>query len=242
MSAYQVQYLLSIIAGAVAVIFIFTPHEYAHALIAYKSGDMTAKLYGRLTLNPMKHLDPVGYVMCVLTGFGWARPVPVNPDNFRHYRRGLFGTAIAGVVTNYIIAFIAYPIYLCLSVYVLSMPSIRSNQVAYYLLWTVSDIFYLIYAYGMSVFLFNLLPFRPLDGFRIVEAVTRGMNPVRRFLETYGYYILWFLIIESFICRFMYNMFGYSMFYYANILGYVGWFAQTYVGWPIMKLWGLIIH
>ncbi|MCD8294125.1 MAG: site-2 protease family protein [Clostridia bacterium] len=241
MSVYQAEYLLSILAGAIAVIFIFTPHEYAHALIAYKSGDMTAKLYGRLTLNPMKHLDPIGYVMCVLTGFGWAKPVPVNPDNFRHYRRGLFGTAVAGVVTNYIIAFIAYPLYLVMVKYVLTLDSVQASRVAYYLVWLVAEIFYLIYAYGMCVFLFNLLPFRPLDGFRIVEALTRGMNPVRRFLETYGYYILWFLIIESFVCRFIYNMFGITYIQYANVLGYVSWVAQNYIGWPIMKLWGLII-
>ncbi len=234
-------YILQIVAGAVAIIFVFSPHEFAHAWVAYKNGDMTAKLYGRMTLNPLKHMDPFGYVMCILTGFGWAKPVPVNPNNFRHYRRGLFTTAIAGVITNYIIAFIAYPLSLLVERFLWPMAAVQNNTILYYLVYLLWCIFYLIYVYSLSVFVFNLLPFRPLDGFRIVESLTRGVNPVRRFLETYGYYILWILIIESFICTWLYRFTGYEMFDYINVLGYVSYFARTYLGWPIMKLWDFVI-
>ena len=104
-------YLISILASVIAVLFVFVPHELAHAYIAYKNGDLTAKMYGRLTFNPIKHIDPIGIILCIFTGFGWAKPVPINPANFKNYRRGLFTTAIAGVVLNYIIAFLAYPVY-----------------------------------------------------------------------------------------------------------------------------------
>ena len=88
--------MLSLLASVIAVFFVFVPHEIAHAFIAYKNGDGTAKMYGRLTLNPIKHIDPVGIVLCIFTGFGWAKPVPINPYNFRRYRVGLFTTAKIG--------------------------------------------------------------------------------------------------------------------------------------------------
>ena len=99
--------LITLFASVIAVLFVFIPHEFAHAFVAYKNGDATAKMYGRLTLNPLKHLDPIGCILCVFTGFGWAKPVPIYPYNFKKYRIGLFTTAIAGVVTNYLIAFIS---------------------------------------------------------------------------------------------------------------------------------------
>ena len=100
--------LIFLVASIIAVLFVFVPHEAAHAFAAYKSGDATAKMYGRLTLNPLKHIEPVGIVLCIFTGFGWAKPVSINPYNFKKYRTGLFLTAVAGVIANYIIAFIAY--------------------------------------------------------------------------------------------------------------------------------------
>ena len=112
-------FLIEVIAGLIAVVFIFAPHEFAHAFVAYKCGDGTAKMQGRLTLNPLKHMDPTGFLLCAVAGFGWAKPVPIYPSNFRHYRRGLFCTAIAGVVTNYIISFLAYPLFLVLYKFVL---------------------------------------------------------------------------------------------------------------------------
>ena len=104
--------IISFLAGAVAILFVLCPHEFAHAYVAYKNGDPTAKIYGRMTLNPLKHLDPVGFILFALVGFGWAKPVPINANNFRNYKSGMFTTAIAGVCINLIIAFIAYPLYL----------------------------------------------------------------------------------------------------------------------------------
>lgn len=231
-------YFITIAASVIAVLFVFIPHELAHAFVAYKNGDYTAKMYGRLTLNPLKHIDPLGIVLCIFTGFGWAKPVPVNPANFTHYRRGLFTTAVAGVITNYIIAFIAYPLYLVISVY--ALPEIEAATSLYYLVSFFDRIFFLIFLYSLSVFIFNLLPLYPLDGFRVVESLTREVNPVRRFLRNYGYYILIFLVLESFLCDKLVQYTDLSVFEYFDILGYVQWFARNIIGFPITALWNAV--
>ena len=105
-------YIVYLLASFLAVMVVITLHEFSHAFVAYKCGDPTAKFNGRMTLNPIKHFDPIGIVMFALVGFGWARPVPVNPNNFRHYRSGSFWTSAAGIITNYISAFLFYPIFL----------------------------------------------------------------------------------------------------------------------------------
>ena len=110
------------------------------------------------------------------TGFGWAKPVPINPYNFRRYRVGLFTTAIAGVTANYIIAFIAYPLYLLIATY-----AVTESVALSYLITFFNYVFFLIFLYSLSVIMFNLLPLYPLDGFRVVESLTREVNPVRRF-------------------------------------------------------------
>ena len=229
--------IVSTLASVIAVLFVLIPHEFAHAYAAYKNGDATAKMYGRLTLNPVKHLDPLGFVLCVFTGFGWARPVPIYPYNFKKYRVGLFTTAIAGVVTNYIIAFIAFPLYLLF--YQILLPT-TETEIAYYTVYLISYIFYSIYLFSLSVFVFNILPLNPLDGFRVVESFTREINPVRRFLRDYGQYILIFLVVECFICNLVVRYTDLYYFNYFNLLGYyLRWFANI-IGFPISALWDLI--
>ena len=217
------------------MLFVFVPHEFAHAFVAYKCGDPTAKMQGRLTLNPVKHVDPAGFVLCILTGFGWAKPVPIYPYNFRHYRKGLFLTAIAGVVTNYIIAFIAYPIFLLLALYAVPAVTVGVQAVEFF-----EEVFGLIALYSLSVFVFNLLPLYPLDGFRVIESFTREVNPVRRFLRNYGRYILLILVLESFLCDILSSYTSLPYVKYFDILGYVLWFARKIIGFPITAMWNAI--
>ena len=83
--------ILLYLSRFIVLLFILPAHEFAHAFAAYKNGDDTAKLYGRYTLNPLKHFDPVGLICFLIAGFGWAKPVPVNPYNFKNFKKGSFG-------------------------------------------------------------------------------------------------------------------------------------------------------
>ena len=100
--------ILNYLSIFLALIVVLPVHEFAHAFVAVKCGDYTPKSYKRLTLNPLAHFDPVGLACFVFAGFGWAKPVPVNPYNFKNYKWGSFFVAIAGVVANYILAFLIY--------------------------------------------------------------------------------------------------------------------------------------
>ncbi len=234
------------IASLFAVICVLCPHEFAHAYVAYKNGDPTAKFSGRMTLNPLKHIDPVGFVLCALVGYGWARPVPVNPSNFRKRKVGLFTTAIAGVVTNYIIAFLAYPLYLVTIRFL--TPYASASLAADFFISLIYWLFFLIYAYSLYAFTFNLLPLYPLDGFRVVQSFTREINPVHRFLRNYGQFILIILVLWSFFCNIMtdyvpiyINGEYVPIFQYVNVMYYVGWFATNILGFPITAVWDWIL-
>ena len=221
--------VLFYVASVLALIFVLVPHEFAHAFVAYKNGDPTPKINGRLTLNPMKHFDPIGFVMCALVGFGWARPVPVDSRNFKNYKLGLFTTAIAGVTANYILAFVFYPLLRLCEIYL-------GNDIGSYFL---KQFFLLVFSYNLSIAVFNLLPFFPLDGFRVLESLTKPWNKVRQFLGNYGQTILLVLILESFVCRAGSNLL--PALAYFDLLGYVMRFATDIIGWPIKALWGLIL-
>lgn len=227
---FSVSDLIYYLASFLAVVIVLTMHEFAHAFVAYKCGDPTPKWAKRLSLNPLRHFDIIGLICFTLVGFGWAKPVPINPNNFKKYRLGLGLTASAGVITNYISAFIFYPIALVVINYMPEVPFL--SEFLY-------DFTVLLYSFSLSFCVFNLLPFYPLDGFRLVEAFNRRRGKIYQFLRKYGYYILLFLIVESFICRVFSNNFGVSQMDYFNILGWIMQFATKYLGFPILAIWGL---
>ena len=220
--------IIELIASFLAVVIVLTCHEFAHAYVAYKCGDPTAKLYGRLSLNPLKHFDLIGLICFTLVGFGWAKPVPIEPNNFKKYRLGLGLTASAGIVTNYLMAFLFYPLFLVVLNF---MPEIT------FLTSFLTVFLYMLYAYSLSFCVFNLLPLYPLDGFRIVDALNKRRGKIYRFLREYGYYILLFLIVESFLCRILASYI--PIMDYFNILGWIMQFAEKYLGFPILAIWGL---
>ncbi len=223
--------LIRLLTSFLAVTVVLTLHEFAHAFVAYKCGDPTPKWNGRLSVNPARHFDLIGLICFAFVGFGWAKPVPVNPNNFRKYRKGSILTAGAGIVMNYLSAFLFYP----LLILVMRFP-IGSNTYFSYFLYSLT---YLLFAYSLSFCVFNLLPFYPLDGFRLFEAFDRRRGKVYRFLRQYGYGILLFLIVESMICD-VFVRFGVWQMEYLDLLGYIMQFAVGIVGWPISKLWGLV--
>lgn len=143
------------------VVFCTMPvHEYAHALIATKLGDQTPRLSGRLTLNPMAHISPLGAVMIFLCGFGYAKPVSVNPRNFKDAKKGMAITAIAGPISNLIMGFVFIFIATFFS-NIINTESILSFAVFYFLFFAGSI--------NVNLAVFNLLPIPPLDGSRILQ-------------------------------------------------------------------------
>lgn len=221
-------YLVQLIASFLAVALVITLHEFAHAFVAYKCGDPTAKFSGRMTLNPIKHFDPLGILMFALAGFGWAKPVPINPYNFRKYRSGAFWTSAAGIIANYISAFVFYPIFGLVAIYVL--PPLNGMYIYVFL----DTFFWGLVIYSLSFCVFNLLPFYPLDGFRIVDALSTHRNKFYWFLRNYGYYILLGLVFIHFIAGKI------PYLHVVDLLGYVLNFATKILGAPITLFWNWI--
>ncbi len=144
------------------VIFCTMPvHEYAHALIATKLGDQTPRLSGRLTLNPMAHISPLGAIMIFLCGFGYAKPVNVNPRNFNDPKKGMALTAIAGPVSNLIMGFVCILLANLFTKILGNMTSLLPYAVYYFL--------YFAGVVNVNLAVFNLLPIPPLDGSRILQ-------------------------------------------------------------------------
>ena len=187
------QLLSTLIVIAIMLLVGFPVHEFAHALVAYRLGDGTAKLFGRLTLNPIVHFDPIGGTMLVFTmllskgafGFGMAKPTPVNPMNLEGGRRGEAFVAAAGPISNLVLAAAAaIPLRYLLATDTLDLP----------LLIQVLAMFIQI---NLLLMVFNLIPIPPLDGSKVMFAFMdrRTEYQIRPVLEQYGLVILILLII-----------------------------------------------
>lgn len=152
--------LLSLPAFVLALSF----HEAAHAFVANRCGDPTARLMGRLTLNPIRHLDPMGLLFMFIAGVGWAKPVPVNPNNFRHGRRDDLFVALAGITMNLLLFVVSFV--LMYAVIVMQTAAVRAGAGVWYYL-------YLFFSHLASINLvlaiFNLLPVPPLDGYHVLN-------------------------------------------------------------------------
>lgn len=167
---------LTFVLLAVPLLYSIIIHELAHGWVAYRLGDPTAKYLGRLTLNPLKHLDPIGTAMLFLVGFGWAKPVPVDFNRLGHSRRGLILVSAAGIVANMVFAFIAVLLLRLMA----PSPSGSVGKLLYYLAQI-----------NIMLASFNLIPIPPLDGSKILmgflpERLQYGLSR----LEPYGFFII----------------------------------------------------
>ncbi len=182
----------TIILIAIFLLVAFPVHEFAHALVAYRLGDGTAKMFGRLTLNPVVHFDPIGGLFLVITAllpggllFGWAKPTPVNPSMLRDRRNGEVLVALAGPASNLIMASVGAVVFRVLDTTGVTVPPL-----VYELLLS-----FVVYNVGLAVF--NMLPIPPLDGSNLLF---RFMSPQqawqwRPILQQYGFIILIVVIV-----------------------------------------------
>ena len=163
--------ILYLLCFTAAILVSLILHEIAHGYVAYRCGDPTAKMMGRLSLNPAKHLDPVGTVCMVIFGIGWAKPVPVNPRNYRHYRRDDILVSVAGIVMNLILFLLTTALVVAIQRHV------TYSTVMYYIYLFL----YLMSSLNLSLALFNLLPIPPLDGYHLLnDIIFRGRIQMTR--------------------------------------------------------------
>ena len=178
-------FIIFTVAYVLVVVLSLSLHEFAHAIVAYKCGDSTPKMQGRVSINPMKHIDPIGIICCAFFGFGWAKPVQINPSNFRNVKKGTAWTSAAGIFMNISLAFLSYGIFSILGLFV----------VTNYLYLFLQQFFYFMFFINLCLAVFNLLPIYPLDGFKLVEVFSKYKNPFVEFMYKYGNLILILFVV-----------------------------------------------
>ena len=234
------------VISALVVLLTLTIHEYAHAYAAYKMGDPTARNLGRLTLNPIKHIDPVGAICMVFFHVGWAKPVPINARNFKNPRKGFAITALAGPGINIIISFIFAFFYLLFLSFISSVAF--ESEFLFNLSRNFLLFLYLMHVINLGIAIFNLIPIPPLDGSRILSLLLppKYYFAIMRRERTIYFVLLGWLIIGNVISEVLLsiNFIAASpilsaiatLFSLSNILSY----AIEGVSWLMISFWSLL--
>ena len=205
---YLANSLSELLARFIVLFTAITVHEYAHGIIAYKLGDPTAKYAGRLSLNPLSHLDPIGALCMVFFRFGWAKPVPINPMYFKDRKRDSAIVALAGPLSNIILAFLSTIVFAVYYVYVyLNFPNFVTQF--------IYTVFMQLAVVNISFAVFNLIPFPPLDGSKILGA---------------------FLSYENYGRLLQYERFGFPVLILLSLTGFLGRILSLFIN-PLFSLW-----
>ncbi len=218
--------------SVIAAIIVLTLHQFATAYIAVRCGDLTPKINGRLTINPLRHFDMIGLILFAFTGFGWSRHLPINPNNFKKLKTGLILTSIAGIVFHILTAFMLFPLYfLTTNLLPINFFSVQLSG----LLW-----FLIVYSVAFAVF--NLIPLPPLAGWRLIDILAKKRGKIFQFIKYNGTTILYCLIGYHFIISTLlqYNLKIGLYLSYFDVLGYIRNMLVNGILYPIQKLWGLV--
>lgn len=235
-----VYYLLSAVAALIAL----TVHEYCHGYAAYKLGDDTAKNFGRLTLNPIKHIDPYGAICMVLFHVGWAKPVPVNARNFKDPKKGFAITAAAGPASNLILGFFSALVYLVVFALVRDL-TFTSKTFGYLLISNTLSFLYIFHSINIGLGLFNLLPIPPFDGSRLLNVFLppKTYFAIMKYEKQIYIGVLVWLLLGNYVAGFIRNIVGGGILYWLAGIFSLSGMLSTVIGWVsdlMMGFWQLI--
>ena len=201
-----------LLAYVIAIMVAIIAHEYSHALMAYKFGDPTPKLTKRLSFNPARHFDLAGILCFALVGFGWAKPVLINPLNFRNYNKGRRWVSVIGILTNLVLAIFFSAFYFFFFADLLAVGNMFCTFIAYLLMFCT--------VINLSLAVFNLIPIYPLDGFNFISSFMKPDNKFIQFMRRYGSLIMLIFVVSPL----------FDIIYGAVING---------IEWLLFSFWGL---